>query len=184
MNNKSPIRAREKIICVDTETTGFDFNEDEVIQLSIINGNGDILFNEYFKPKNKAQWPEAAAVNGIYPEMVAEKRTIAEYIPQINRIFSEADLIVGYNHEFFDMKFLKNAGITVPETIGSFDVMKEFAREYGEWDSKKGRYKWKKLCFCASYYGYSGSGNFHDSLEDVRATLYSYYAMVAKDKSN
>lgn len=42
---------------------------------------------------------------------------------------------------------------------------------------KAGRDKWQKLQTCAAYYGYAGDGAFHDSLEDVRATLYCFYAM-------
>jgi len=62
--------------------------------------------------------------------------------------------------------------------IKTFDVMLEFAPIYGKWDDYHGDYKWQKLSTCARYYGYKKKGQFHDSLEDVRATLFCFYAML------
>ena len=169
---------KSKIVCLDVETTGLRFAEDEILQLSIVDGNGEVLFNEYIKPKNLAEWPEAEAINGISPAMVAEKPNIDAYIPRLNEIMANAELIVGYNHERFDMTFIRNAGITLPETMKTFDVMHKFAPVYGQWDEVRGRHKNQKLAFAAEYYGYQGNGNFHDSLEDVRATLHCYFAMT------
>lgn len=50
-------------------------------------------------------------------------------------------------------------------------VMREFASIYGEWSDRFGC-KWKSLGVCARYFDYSFDA--HDSLEDVRATLYCY----------
>lgn len=38
-------------IAMNFEATGYEY-EDELLQLSIINFKGNILFNSYFKPKN------------------------------------------------------------------------------------------------------------------------------------
>lgn len=56
------------------------------------------------------------------------------------------------------------------------DMMLEFAPIAGERDPAHGGYKWKSLKFCADWYGYANYKP-HDALEDVRATLYCYYAM-------
>ena len=42
-----------------------------------------------------------------------------------------------------------------------------------------GDYKWQKLSTAASYYGYKFKA--HDSLEDVRATLYVYKKLQAQE---
>ena len=73
---------------------------------------------------------------------------------------------------------LERAGIVIPENAMQYDVMIEFAPIYGDWNEKYGDYKWQKLSVCASYYGYHGEGSFHDSLEDVRATLYCFHCMI------
>lgn len=42
---------KSKIICIDIETTGLDRNNDEILQVSIINGRGKTLYNSYIKPR-------------------------------------------------------------------------------------------------------------------------------------
>ena len=55
------------------------------------------------------------------------------------------------------------------------DPMIMFAEIYGEWNERRGSYKWQSLTKCATYYGYEFKA--HDSLEDVKATLYCYKKM-------
>ena len=38
-----------KIICIDIETTGLDPANDEILQISIINGRGKTLYNSYIR---------------------------------------------------------------------------------------------------------------------------------------
>lgn len=61
-----------------------------------------------------------------------------------------------------------------------YDVMLKFAPIYGEWNEMRQDYKWQKLAKCAEYYGFHGDGQFHDSLEDVRATLYCFNSMISE----
>ena len=165
-----------RIICLDIETTGVDKTKDEIVQLSLINGNGKVLFNSYIKPTNHAEWPEAEAIHGITPGMVANNPTIMDVLPAINAILANAELIVGYNSDKFDIPFLKNNGVIFPTNVTTTDVMLEFAPIYGEWNDYHKSYRWQKLTTCAKYYGYEFKA--HDSLEDVRATLYCFYRIA------
>lgn len=164
MNNMNRIE-REKIICIDTETTGFSPCNDEILQLSIINGCGEVLFNEHFRPQFKTEWPHAQAVHGISPEMLQDKNPIKVYIEQIQEIMLKADLCIGYNASF-DLNFLHAAGVTIPNQMETYDVMWAFSKMTG---------KRKSLSSCADFLGYSFQA--HDSLEDVKATLHCYLAM-------
>lgn len=47
------------IICLDAETTGLNLYDDEILQLSIIDGSGAILFSEYVKPVRHERWTDA-----------------------------------------------------------------------------------------------------------------------------
>ena len=168
-----------KVICVDVETTGLNSDEDEIVQLSIIDGNYTVLFNEYIKPERKTSWPSAQKVHGISPEQVKELPTIKEHLPVLNEIFANAEIIVGYNIEQFDAGFLVAAGIHIPEDTYYYDVMLQFAPIYGEWNDYHGDYKWQKLATCADYYGYDwGTDAAHDSLADVKATMYCFTKMI------
>lgn len=154
-----------------TETTGLHPEEnDEILQLSIIDFKGNVLFNEYFKPQKKESWPEAMKVNHITPESLHDKNPFSYYVSTIQSIFDRADEIISYNGAF-DEKMLEFQGIRIPN-VKKYDVMKEFAPIYGDFDSKRNDYRYVKLTVCAEYYGFVFDA--HDSLEDVRATLYCY----------
>lgn len=59
------------IATIDFETTGLKAGEDEVLQVSIIDENYNVLLNVYCRPNNKGSWEDAQAVHGITPLMVA-----------------------------------------------------------------------------------------------------------------
>ncbi|WP_298486689.1 LPD11 domain-containing protein [uncultured Ruminococcus sp.] len=165
----------KKQIVIDTETTGFHpYDGDELLQVSIIDTDGNVLFDEYFKPQHRTEWKEAEQVNGISPEMVADRPAISEKISEINAIIENADTIIGYNTQF-DIGFLKANGAVVPN-VEMVDVMEDFAKIYGEWNDKRQGYKWQKLTRAAEYYGYDWSehGKAHNSLGDCFATLHVY----------
>ena len=160
-------------IVFDTETTGLKPDEDEILQISIIDGEGRTLLNSYVSPYRKNSWPKAQRVNGIGRETVLDAPYPHELIPVVRGIFGSAKTLIAYNNPF-DLSFLAKWGVS-PEGKEQVDVMLEFAEMYGEPDEKHGGFKWKKLVFAADYYGYSYRA--HDSLEDVRATLYVYNKM-------
>lgn len=171
---------KDKILCFDVETTGLSREEDEILQLSIVDGTGKTVFNEYIKPTRHESWDGAEAIHGISPSDVVDKPTIEEYKDTLNDIFKDVQLLVGYNNIYFDNAFLKEAGIHLPEDAKMYDVMLKFAPIYGEWNEMRQDYKWQKLAKCAEYYGFHGDGQFHDSLEDVRATLYCFNSMISE----
>ena len=99
----------ENYIVIDTETTGLNAAEDELLQVSIIDNEGAVLFDSYIRPTQHTEWAEAERVNHITPEMVANSPTIEEVMPEINDILKRYDKIVGYNVRF-DADFLKHNG--------------------------------------------------------------------------
>lgn len=163
-----------KYIVLDTETTGLNAAEDELLQVSIIDNEGTVLFDSYIRPTQHTEWAEAERVNHITPEMVADAPTIAEVMPEINDILKRYDKIVGYNVRF-DADFLKHNGAEFSNAEYA-DVMKMFAPIYGEWNDQRGSYKWQKLTIAADYYGYDWSDHkeAHNSLGDCYATLHVY----------
>lgn len=84
--------------------------EDEIIQISIIDGLGNVLINELVHPYWKKSWSEAARVNGITPDRVANAPYPHELIPKVKGIFAAADLLIAYNNQF-DLNFLEEWGI-------------------------------------------------------------------------
>ncbi len=167
-----------EILVLDTETTGIS-KTDEILQLSIINGDGEVVMNEYFRPEHTRSWYYAEKVNHISPAMVEDKPAISERKREIENILHAAKVIVGYNLPF-DQGMLIQNGIYIPSAkkVRYVDLMKPFARTYGEKSEKyPGQFKYQKLITCAKYYGYTEEG-WHDSLADTKATLYCFWKMV------
>lgn len=169
-----PKKEYPKEIVIDTETTGLDMFEDELLQVSIIDTDGNVVFDSYFKPIRHSEWYEAQNVNHISPEMVADAPSIYEKAAEINAIISQADLVIGYNVGF-DLMMLANNGVISIKDIKSYDVMERFAEIYGEWSEWYQNYKWQSLARAAEYCGYDWSrqnGKEHNSLADCFATLF------------
>lgn len=164
-----------KYIVLDTETTGLNAAEDELLQVSIIDEEGNVLFDSYIRPTQHTEWAEAERINHISPEMVADAPTIEEVMPEINDILKRYDKIVGYNVKF-DIGFLRENYAEFSEKVEQVDVMEMFAPIYGEWNEQKENYKWQKLTKAAAYYGYDWSEHeeAHNSLGDCYATLHVY----------
>lgn len=76
---------------------------------------------------------------------------------------------------------LEKWGIST-DTKQKYDVMEHFAPVYDERNSNFENYKWQKLTTCAGYFGYEF--NAHDSLEDVKATLYAYRKLIELENTN
>lgn len=165
----------ENYIVIDTETTGLNAAEDELLQVSIIDNEGTVLFDSYIKPTQHTEWAEAERVNHITPEMVDNSPTIEEVMPEINDILKRYDKIVGYNVKF-DIGFLRENYAEFSEKVEQVDAMEMFAPIYGEWNEQKENYKWQKLTTAADYYGYDWSEHkeAHNSLGDCYATLHVY----------
>lgn len=173
-----------RTIVIDTETTGLNAEEDEILQLSIIDDDGNVLLNELYKPKCHSSWEKAQAVNRISPQKVSNCPHIISDIPRICEIICNAEIIIGYNTSF-DLDFIENLGIEPKDNCMIIDVMRDFAEIYGEWSNHYDSYKWQKLITCAAYYDYDwGTDVAHDSLADCRATLHCYKKMSAsKEKA-
>jgi len=147
---------------LDTETTGLD-KEAQAVQVSIINGAGDILLDNVLIKPTLAIPADAMAVHHITNTMVREAPSFPEVFPLIQKVVKGTLLII-YNTQY-DLRILtqsgKAHGMGVPLGIeGCSCAMLEYASWIGDWDDYHSSFRWQKL-----------QGGDHSSLGDCRATL-------------
>ena len=105
MSNQNDLNCEgHECYVIDVETTGLDSQHDEILQLSIINDKGEIVFDSFFKPCANS-WDEAQQVNQISPEMVESAPSFAAKVAEINAILRNTDRIIGYKVEHKDDNF-------------------------------------------------------------------------------
>ena len=158
-------------IVIDTETTGLT-DSDELLQISVIDDAGTVLFDSLVRPYFHTEWPEAQKVNGITPEMVAGAPYPHELLPQLVEIFSEMSVCIGYNTSF-DLGFLDRIGIPT-EHLTVIDVMQMFVDYL---NANGGTHRRASLSTCTKYFDYKWEGAAHNTLADAKATLYCYNMM-------
>ncbi len=86
---------RERVLFFDLELTGV-YDHDEILSISITDGNGKIVMDTLVKPVHKKKWKQTEKIHGITPEMVADAPKLSDLIPTIKEIFAAADVLIAY----------------------------------------------------------------------------------------
>lgn len=86
---------RERVLFFDLELTGF-YDRDEIISVSVVNGRDELVMNTFVKPVHTKKWKKTEKIHGITPEMVQDSPTLEDLIPEIKRMFDNADVIIAY----------------------------------------------------------------------------------------
>tara|TARA_Y100001956_G_scaffold73930_1_gene80588 strand:+ start:850 stop:1350 length:501 start_codon:yes stop_codon:yes gene_type:complete len=96
---------KEKICVLDLETTGFEPEDSEIVEIFILKVSNHKIVDEFYsliKPKNNIQ---NSHIHGITDEKVRNAPSIEEINNEIFA-FIEDNILVGHNLNNFDLKFL------------------------------------------------------------------------------
>ncbi len=101
------------ILCLDAE-----FAVQEILELSVWRLTGWPMktertqaLHQYFRPARERRWPGSQRVHHITPQMVADKPRFSRMKAGIQKMFDEADVIVGFAVEN-DLEALRFEGIS------------------------------------------------------------------------
>lgn len=145
------VRYPRRWVIVDVETTGLDWQNDEIISISIVGLQKNILMSSLLKPTRTIP-PEASAVNGITDEMVAGSMGFEAAFPLI-RMYLEGRKVIAYNEDFDRLMLYGNCyrhGFASPWVAAlKYSpwecAMRKYAAFVGEWSNYFGGYRWQKL---------------------------------------
>lgn len=91
-------------IFLDIETTSYNDNsakyDNDILQISIIDENEDVLIDQYCKPRKKESWENASKINSIYFSAVSDCPRFLDVKPYVQDIFERADKIVVFDYYF------------------------------------------------------------------------------------
>lgn len=88
-------KEKERVLFFDLEMTGV-YERDEILSVSIVDGNGTPLFDTLVRPTRCKRWKKTEKIHGITPEMVANAPTIEEIAPTLKEILANADRLIAY----------------------------------------------------------------------------------------
>ena len=157
----------ENCVILDTETTGVAAG-DRIVELSIIDLNGNTLYNQMFDPDMPMPDP-ASRVNGITDDMLWDKPSFHSQIPEITSIL-QGKTLIGWNVAFDERMLAFEYSYVRKDKPWNdmWDVMSAFAKAHGM-KNKFGRYTCK-LVKAKSMLGL-GDSQEHRSLADCLDTL-------------
>lgn len=169
---KAVARAQQYIgenpLFLDTETTGLGEGS-EICEIAILDLAGQPLINTLVKT-NQPIPQEATAIHGITNEMIKNAPTFSELFPRLDDILKGRCVLV-YNVLFDEAQIASTARLSgfslhgegvfpnwwfVYQTeLGKYKrnwhcAMKLYANYFGEWNTRRGIYRWQKLSRAAA----------------------------------
>lgn len=156
---------------LDTETTGLG-KRDEIVQIAIVDQNGETALNELIKPTIPIP-SGASRIHGIYDRKVEYAVSFGDIYDRLSEIMTD-QVVIAYNMDF-DWRMMQQSGakydglkdIQMDKKSGC--VMKQYARYKGTAGRRRG-YKWHRLGNAIVQEGLEVV-NAHDALGDALMTL-------------
>lgn len=153
---------------IDTETSGFQ-KTDEVVQIGVIDKNGDVVVDTLVKPTQRLS-QTVIDIHGITNEMLADAPGLEDLYTDLSIKLAGVPLIA-YNMDF-DWRLMQQTFSI--RKLPMFKAGKRHCamKQYAKFRGQRGRrdYKWHKLGIAASYENIQVK-DAHTALGDVRMTL-------------
>ena len=171
---------RSRVLFFDLELTGV-YEHDEILSVSIINGNGETVLHTLTRPQRQKRWKRTEKIHGITPEMVKNAPTLADITPQLVEIFNNADRLIafGTSTDFSHLRRIYNTRDERDRMHGKLlDCATEFAHYVHEHEVELTHLS---LTDAMTHFSLDWEGTAHTSLADTVAcrkvfeTLFPHY---------
>jgi DNA polymerase-3 subunit epsilon len=142
---KAQIELRKQPVYLDTETTGLK-PTDQIVEIRFVDHDGSVLFESLVKP-TIAIPSDAARVHGITAATVKDAPSWPEIWPQVEAILSTRRVAI-YNADY-DLRLIQQTQrvhrLAWQTAVSNVCIMLLYAQFRGEWDSRRGGYRWHSL---------------------------------------
>lgn len=169
------LKNKHKYVILDTETTGIG-KKDEIIEMAIIDLDGNSLFWSRFLPiKRKSIPKDATAIHGISYAMLKDYPRFSDFDGNLRAVINNKD-IIAYNAEY-DMRLYIQTYLLAQQHEGRkifapkgdwYCAMQEYAKFVGDWDNYHNNYRWHKLQSQSNKADHSSHGDCLATLEVIR----------------
>ncbi len=167
-----------KYICFDTESAQGRLKGtyvEELIEISILNGNKENIFYHRFKPSKLKRWD--TSIHHITPAMLKDAPEASDYCAEMQRIFNSAAYIIGFSL-IDDFKALKKAGIKNTESMPYIELRHLYWYCIGRHENTS-FYSGPGLSQCAMNLNvFVDEDAVHSADGDTRVTLELFYALM------
>lgn len=170
------IPAVRKII-IDIKTTGSDYRKDEIVWLTIIDTDGNVLYDRVLAPERDyhRDFRLISERTGINFDLISEAPTLTRQLYKINKILISANTIIGYSSGRL-MAFFRRSGCMWRSDYDLIGLDKAFEDTISEITDKENA----TLEECAAFWDYEwqNEGTEHSTLDNCRAILHCYKRMI------
>lgn len=170
------IPADRKII-IDIKTTGSDYRKDEIVWLTIIDTDGNVLYDRVLAPERDyhRDFRYISQRTGINFDLISEAPTLTRQLYKINKILISANTIIGYPSGKL-MAFLRKSGCMWRSDYELITLDKAFEDTIAEITDKENA----TLEECAAFWDYEwqNEGTERSTLDNCRAILHCYNRMI------
>lgn len=161
-------------IAVALRSTGYSAEDDEVLELAIVDLDGNELFSQVVKPQNKEEWEASDAAGAITPSDVEEAPDLFQFEDEISDLFEHASVVVAAHLPFAE-SMIEASWVTLPKFVG-FDLVGEFLASHCTSDYPNRPATVATVDGIAAYYGVQGEGP--SLVESARLVACCYRAFV------
>jgi DNA polymerase-3 subunit epsilon len=145
---KYMVENKEKFLILDTETTGLG-EKDVIIQIGVIDLDGNIIIDSLVKPFNKKGISrEATAIHGIKSKDLSNAPSFGDILLELQPHIEAGKQFLIYNFDF-DVRLIQqtfsNDYLHGRLVLQGDCIMKKYSQFVGEWNSYHGDYKFQRL---------------------------------------
>lgn len=149
---------------LDTETTGFSYKVEAIVELAIVDEAGNACINTLVRPPKPIP-PEASAIHHITDDMVRSAPTLQELWPEIQALV-KGRRVVAYNASY-DKRFFPDSLECASEVVCAMHRLAKYLHTTRE--DPKQAYKPMNLDKAAELIQYQWTGDAHRALADTMA---------------